>query len=96
MRIQVKGYLALRGLFGDQPSREISTERITVRELVQHLALELGDEFSQAILDPETGGIRPRIAVLVNGRHCSHLPAGLDTELRDGDEVAIFPPLMGG
>ncbi len=32
---------------------------------------------------------------LVNGRNIEFLN-GLDTQLQDGDEVAIFPPVAGG
>jgi molybdopterin converting factor small subunit len=32
----------------------------------------------------------------VNGRHVSHLPEGLETELADGDEVSVFPVVAGG
>jgi MoaD family protein len=95
MRIQVKGFLNLREVIGDQPYRELA-QGITVREFAGQLALELGDEFAHMVGGLEAGSDRLRIAILVNGRHCSHLPAGLDTELRDGDEVAIFPPAMGG
>jgi molybdopterin converting factor small subunit len=42
------------------------------------------------------GGRQQHVPVLVNGRHCTHLPDGLDTELRDGDQVDLFPPIAGG
>ncbi|MGD8857203.1 MAG: MoaD/ThiS family protein [Chloroflexota bacterium] len=37
-----------------------------------------------------------QVAILVNGRHYSHLPNGLNTKLKDGDDVALFPPIAGG
>jgi len=94
MKIQVKGYLNLGEVLGDQ-RREIA-EGTTVRELLQQLALERGDDFAQMVSDLGTGRNQPRIAILVNGRHCTRLPAGLDSRLQDGDEVAVFPPMMGG
>ena len=39
--------------------------------------------------------IREYVNVLVNGRSINFLE-GLKTELSDGDEVAIFPPVAGG
>jgi MoaD family protein len=96
MRIQVKGYLTLRGVIGDQPAREIEAEQATIRDLLQQLSLELGQEFTQIFFDPETGEPNRLVSVLVNGRHYTHLPDGLDTILADGDEVALFPPAAGG
>jgi molybdopterin synthase sulfur carrier subunit len=96
LRIKVRGYLSLRGVLEDQPFREIEAESITVRELISQVSLELEDEFPQATARSRDDGVGRHILVLVNGRHCSHLPDGLDTELRDGDQVALFPPVAGG
>ena len=92
MRIKVRGYLSLRGIVGGQPFRTIEADRgLTVEGLIQQLSQELGDEFAQTV-----SGTSPDFAVLVNGRHCSHLPDRLGTELADGDEVSIFPFAAGG
>ena len=96
MRIQVKGYLSLRDVLMNDTFRQLPDERFTVRDLVRQLAMELGPELSQMLSSSGTGGSQERVVILVNGRHCSHLPAGLETELEDGDVVAIFPPVMGG
>ena len=37
-----------------------------------------------------------RYLIIVNGRYYAHLPGGLDYRLREGDVIAIFPPLGGG
>lgn len=97
MRIKVRGYLNLREIVGGQPFRIIEAERLTVQALLQRLAQDLGDEFAQALsASAPPGGISPYLAVLINGRHYSHLPDGLQTQLADGDEVSIFPPTAGG
>jgi MoaD family protein len=96
MHVRVKGYLTFRDLIGDQPARPIDAESSTLLGLIHQLAAELGDPFSQAALDPQTGGVRRELAILVNGRHYTHLPDGLETVLKDGDQVAIFPPVAGG
>jgi MoaD family protein len=96
MRVKVKGYLTLRGVVGDLPYREFDGPELTIRDLVQSLSSELGDDFSSSFFDAGTGGVSRFSAILVNGRHYSHLPDGLDTRLAEGDEVALFPPLAGG
>jgi molybdopterin synthase sulfur carrier subunit len=97
MRIKVRGYLTLRDLIGGQPFRIVEAERLTVQDLIRRLSQELGDEFTQAVsASAPPGGISPYLAILVNGRHYSHLPERLQTRLEDGDEVSIFPPTAGG
>jgi MoaD family protein len=97
VKVHVRGYLTLKDVVGGQPSLVIEAESLTLRELVARLSSELGDDFGQMVLDPTSeAGFRPEVSVLVNGRHHTHLPDRLDTQLADGDEVAIFPPLAGG
>jgi molybdopterin synthase sulfur carrier subunit len=97
MKVKVRGYLTLRDVIGGQPFRVVEAERLTIQGLIDQLCQELGDEFAQAIAAyAAPGTTRPYLAILVNGRHYSHLPDGLATELVDGDEVSIFPPAAGG
>jgi molybdopterin synthase sulfur carrier subunit len=111
MRVKVRGYLTLREVIGGQPFRVVEAERLTVQELLGQLVRDLEREherkpareldelaaFAQAVSSPTSPrGTAPHFAILVNGRHCSHLPDGLQTELSDGDEVSIFPPAAGG
>ncbi len=89
MRIWIKGYLGLQAAFADMPFVEIDADRFTLRDLLAQLE-------QRGARGLEVAGAGGRLAVLINGRHASHLPDGLDTMLRDGDQVAIFPPVAGG
>lgn len=44
----------------------------------------------------ENGDLESHINVLRNGTNVFTQEAGLDTELDDGDELALFPPVSGG
>ena len=96
MRIKVKGYLTFREVIGDQQLQFNQGETVTVYDLLVKLSLKCGDEFEETVFDPETKRVSRYVAILINGSHCSHLPDRLKTELRDQDEVAIFPPTAGG
>jgi MoaD family protein len=97
MRIRVSGYLTLRGTIGSQTAIDLETERTTLKDLLQKLSLEFGDDIVPPISDLNAfRGPSRRVVILLNGRHSSRLPDGLDTSLADGDEVAIFPPVAGG
>jgi MoaD family protein len=92
MRIRVKGYLTYSRLVG---LRQLEVGKsTTVRSLLEELKNELGTGFVWSYVDGQ--GKKRHVSVLINGRHCSHLPAGLDTILADGDQVYIFPPVAGG
>jgi molybdopterin synthase sulfur carrier subunit len=52
-------------------------------------------EFNRILIDPELEDPRPNNVILVNGREISSLK-GVETELRDGDEVIVIPLVHGG
>jgi molybdopterin synthase sulfur carrier subunit len=92
MIITVKGYLTFRPLLGE---RQIEVaEGLSVRALLKQLKDEYGEDFVLSI--PDGRGGHQHVPVLINGRHCNHLPHRLDTTLTDGDRVTIFPPVAGG
>ena len=92
--MKVKGYLTYRASIGEQVIVLDTRSQLTLRDLLVQLGRDagLGDSLLQA--DSETG--HHGAVILLNGRHLSSLPSGLDTRLDDEDEVAIFPPLVGG
>lgn len=94
MNIKIKGYLTFKSLIGEQFLHLDDQKKVTLRELLADLSnqYELGDSLYQT----RAGTVNAGTVVLVNGRHHSHLPDRLDTILQDGDEVSIFPPLVGG
>jgi molybdopterin synthase sulfur carrier subunit len=75
---------------------DIEAGKLTVRDLLEELSIRFGEEFRDIILETESQSGSRYIQILVNGRHYRHLPNGLDTELKEGDEVSLFPPVAGG
>jgi len=47
------------------------------------------------IFDPETQTLSSEVAVVIND-HLNHFSQGLETKLKDGDRIFIFPYLAGG
>jgi MoaD family protein len=72
---------------------ECVVEAATIPELIDSLKKRFGKEFArtveQAERDPD------RLVVLVNGVNAGIARRGCVT-LRDGDDVALFPPVSGG
>jgi sulfur-carrier protein len=64
----------------------------TLSELVQRVAERHGDALKPLLLDA-SGGLHPSILVFVNDEQCRDA-AG--RALKDGDTVALLPPISGG
>ena len=96
MKITVKGYFHLQNAMEGKSPLEVETERATLRHLLDDLSERFGKDFSDLIFDPQTKDFAGHLMLLVNGRNYLSMPDRLDTELKDGDEVAIFPPIAGG
>ena len=90
-RINVQFFATFRDIFGTK-AMEIAVETgINIGELL-NLVFDT-QERRKKIFD--NGKVKPYIIILKNGRHIQHLD-GVETELKEGDKVSIFPPIAGG
>lgn len=67
----------------------------TVRKAIEKLTEAFSSEFKRALVDPELEDPRPNALILVNGKEISVLQ-GLETEVRDDDEIVLVPVSHGG
>jgi len=70
-------------------------EPATVKNAIEKLTEAFSSEFKQALVDPELEDPRPNALILVNGKEISVLE-GLETEVKDGDEIVLVPVSHGG
>ena len=96
MPIKVRGYLTFRDIIGERSIAIMDGEILTVNDLLIRLSEELDQRFRGTIYDPRTKILGEHVAVIINGRSYHNLPDKLETQLQEGDEVAIFPPMAGG
>lgn len=96
MPIKVRGYLTFRDIIGERSIAIMDGEILTVNDLLIRLSQELDQIFRGTIYDPRTKILGEHVAVIINGRSYHNLPDKLETQLQEGDEVAIFPPMAGG
>ncbi|MGB9672216.1 MAG: ubiquitin-like small modifier protein 1 [Candidatus Norongarragalinales archaeon] len=96
MRVSVRFFTSLRELIGKrEETLEFSDdERVTVDVVLKRLAERYGKGFVEYVYDAD-GEVKGFLQFLVNGRSASTL-RGLETELSDGDVLAIIPPVGGG
>jgi len=94
VKIRVKFFTTLREITGKKEEEVESSSNITVKELLTQLSKKYGTEFTDYIYD-ERGNVRTHIQILINGRGINVFQ-GLETKLKEGDAIAIFPPVGGG
>lgn len=88
--------LKLLALFHHQVGQhELTYTGDTVGEILDMFLAEYQDTLDTALYNPDTKTLRDFILVLVNGRNIMFLD-GLKTKLKEGDVVAISPPIAGG
>jgi molybdopterin synthase sulfur carrier subunit len=94
--IKVRFFAHLRNVAGTR-ELEVNTQsgRMDVESLMHLLFKKLGEDFRKAVQDPKTGKIQPYIKIMLNGIDTEQLN-GLETAVKDGDTVQIFPPIGGG
>jgi len=92
LQVKVKLFVALREIFG---SRETEVELTADSDLKMLLDNLCNSARRRQVIFDESSELREDIVILKNGRHVAQLD-GKQTELADGDEVAIFTMLEGG
>lgn len=93
MSVKVKFYSLFR-INLKSPGTEYQIDKeISVMDLIEMLDQEYDGYFSKKLLDGRE--INPGAIILVNGDNIIHLD-GVDTKLKDGDKVTLFPPSAGG
>jgi MoaD family protein len=94
MKLKVKFFTSLREITGKKEDEIQSSSIITVEELLAHLSKKYGRKFVEYLYD-EKGKVQKYIQVLINSRGVNELQ-GFETKLKEGDTVAILPPVGGG
>ncbi len=91
MRIRVRAFASFREILGRDTEVELKDGSI-VRDLLEVLASS-SPKLKEAAFD-DSGNLLDYVLLMINRKRIDRFR--LDAELKDGDEVAIFPPVAGG
>jgi molybdopterin synthase sulfur carrier subunit len=93
MKVKVRFFGHLHDLMGKRAVSEIDlNDDATISTLLDKLCL---DSSIRSTLFDESQQLRSNISILKNGREITFLE-NLDTPLSLGDEVSVFPLVVGG
>lgn len=70
-------------------------EPTTVKEAVMKLTEKFSDEFKRVLINTELADPRPNALILVGGKEISALQ-GLETQIKDTEEIVLVPMVHGG
>lgn len=93
--ITIRTILGLKEILGKDVMDFSIPEGTTVKALVALMVERWGARLASYVSDAEEDRPLPTIRILVNGRDIGFLK-GMETELRDGDEVLMLPLVGGG
>ncbi len=93
MKVKVKFFAILREAAGTKEVEEEVEEGTTVRGLLERLSNKLPSRFRELVFEGQE--ITKNLIILVNRRGIRELD-GLETKLKNSDEVALLPPVSGG
>jgi molybdopterin synthase sulfur carrier subunit len=91
MKVKVRSFAGFRHILGRESVIELH-QKARVEDLLSVLCAAHG-EIRGLLFDQ--AGLKEDVNILVNGKSIDSLQ-GLETELSEGDEVAIFPAAIGG
>ena len=92
VKIEILLFATLRDKYG---VRKIEIECDgTIRNLIENAARRLGESFLASVYDLDRDKVRGDLIFAINGRNLKDLKG--EIELKEGDLIAIFPPVAGG
>ena len=95
IKITLHTILGLKQVTGQRLTEIDLPQGSTVEDFLTYMKERWGDRLSTRLFDPDSGAVLPYVRIMVNGQTIQFLE-GMNTQLKEGDEVLILPPVSGG
>lgn len=95
IKITLHTILGLKEVVGQRLTEIDLPHGSTVEDFLTYMKERWGDKLSARLFDPDSGAVLPYVRIMVNGQTIQLLE-GMETPLKEGDEVLILPPVSGG
>jgi len=94
IRVTVR-FLGVFRSFSKKNQISLTVKQGNIKSIIMILAKSLSPEARQLLIDAELNDPRPNALVLLNGKEIDVLN-GLETEVKEGDEITLIPVSHGG
>ncbi|MEJ2101009.1 MAG: MoaD/ThiS family protein [Desulfobacterales bacterium] len=95
MTVKVRTILNLKKIIGSGEVTLSIPPASTLQDLVGIMIKRWGKKLATRMCEPDSTRPLPYIRLMINGRDIAFLNR-LETQLQEGDEVLILPPVSGG
>jgi sulfur-carrier protein len=95
MKVTLHTILGIKEVIGQRLTEVELPHESTIEGLLTYMQERWGDGLSNRLFHPVSGAVLPYVRIMVNGQTIDFLE-GMQTPLKDGDEVLILPPVSGG
>jgi molybdopterin synthase sulfur carrier subunit len=94
MQISVRFFTVLREITDKKEETLQLTQDATIANALQTLAQKYGEPFAEYVYD-QNGKVKGFLQFFINGQSTA-ATKGIESELHEGDVLAIVPPVGGG
>ena len=95
MKITLHTILGIKEIVGQRQMEIALPANSIIQDLLNLLKEKWGDKLAGRLFDSDSGAVLPYVQIMINGR-AIHFLQGMETPLKEGDEVLILPPVSGG
>jgi MoaD family protein len=97
LQVSVRFFTTLREIAGkkEETLEFAKNSTVTLEEILQKLSRKHGKDFTEYICDQRTNQPKGYLQFLINGKSITPTK-GVKTRLKNGDMLAIIPPVGGG
>ena len=95
MKVTLHTILGIKEVVGQRLTEIELPQGATVEGLLTYMRARWGERLSTRLFHPESGAVLPYVRIMVNGQAIEFLK-GMETPLKEGDEVLMLPPASGG
>ena len=95
MKVTLHTILGIKDIVGQRLTEIELPDESTIKDFLWYVRERWGEELSARLFHPDSVTILPYVRVMINGQTIEFLE-GMETPLKEGDEVLILPPASGG